>query len=209
VLRKALAHCSAWAARGLFPRISVNVSRAQFQRQEFPGLVLKTLADSGVPPSQLELEITESIAMDDPASVANQMAPLRAAGVRFAMDDFGTGYSSLSLLTRLPFDVLKIDRSFVSDIATGTEESHVLVRTVLSMASGLGFEVVAEGVETQTELDFLRQHQCDYAQGYYFAKPMSALRFETWFITHRRKDARVLQERISLALSELPRAASG
>ena len=208
VLKKALAQTAAWAEKGLFPRISVNVSRAQFQRQEFPALVLRALADFGVAPEQLELEITESIAMDDPTNVIGQMAPLRAAGVRFAMDDFGTGYSSLSLLTRLPFDVLKIDRSFVSAMGTGREESLVLVRTVLSMAHGLGLEVVAEGVETKAELDLLRLHQCDFAQGYFFAKPMPASRFETWYITYRRRDAHALQERLEAALREMPGARS-
>ncbi|MDQ0473723.1 putative bifunctional diguanylate cyclase/phosphodiesterase [Labrys wisconsinensis] len=206
VLRRVCAQAALWASRGLNPRLSVNVSRAQFQREDFPALVLQILADSGAAPSQLELEITESIAMSDPASVAGQMAPLRAAGVRFAMDDFGTGYSSLSVLTRLPFDVLKIDRSFVSGIDGDTPECRVLVRTVLAMARGLGLEVVAEGVETKIEHSFLRDHQCASAQGFLFAAPMPATRFETWFIAHRRRDARLLQARLRTALLELPEA---
>jgi diguanylate cyclase (GGDEF)-like protein len=205
VLRRVCAQAAACARNGLFPRISVNVSSAQFQRQDFPGLVLAALEEMGVNPSQIELEITESIAMGDPEAVAAQMRPLRAAGLRFAMDDFGTGYSSLSVLTRLPFDVLKIDRSFVRGLPHGQVERSVLVRTVLSMAHALGLEVVAEGVETAEEHEFLRELRCNNAQGFLFAKPMPAARFETWFITHRRHDARDLRNRLEQTLAALPR----
>jgi diguanylate cyclase (GGDEF)-like protein len=207
VLRRVCQQAAQWAERGLFPRLSVNVSSAQFQRQDFPMLVLATLRETGVSPSQIELEITESIAMSDPEAVAAQMAPLRAAGLRFAMDDFGTGYSSLSVLTRLPFDVLKIDRSFVRGLSPSQPERSVLIRTVLSMAHALGLEVIAEGVETAEEHAFLRDLQCDSAQGYLFARPMPAGRFETWFITNRRHDARLLRNRLREALAELPKMA--
>jgi diguanylate cyclase (GGDEF)-like protein len=204
VLKRVCAQARIWAEHGLFPRLSVNVSRAQFKRQDFPKLVLETLAENGVPASQLELEITESMAMADPDSVAGQMSPLRAAGVRFAMDDFGTGYSSLSVLTRLPFDVLKIDRSFVRGLGGAQNERAVLVRTVLSMAQGLGLEVVAEGVETTQEQAFLRDCRCDSAQGFLFSKPVPAQAFETWYITNRRHDAKALRDKLRAALDDLP-----
>jgi len=209
VLRRVCAQAAVWAAHGLHPRLSVNVSRVQFQRPEFPALVLDTLAEFGMPPSQLELEITESIAMSDPDAVAAQMAPLRSAGVRFAMDDFGTGYSSLSVLTRLPFDVLKIDRSFVQGLTEDQDERAVLVKTVLGMAHGLGLEVVAEGVETADEHGFLRDNRCDNAQGYLFSRPITADRFETWYIVNRRNDARALRDKLRSALLELPSVAHG
>src|SRR5690349_20740365 len=137
------------------------------------------------------------------------MKPLRAAGVRFAMDDFGTGYSSLSVLTRLPFDALKIDRSFVRGLGAEQDERAVLVKTVIGMAHGLGLEVIAEGVETADEHAFLRDARCDSAQGYLFSRPVQAARFETWFIVHRRHDARMLRERLREALLELPSVVNG
>jgi diguanylate cyclase (GGDEF)-like protein len=209
VLRRVCRQAALWGEHGLFPRLSVNVSRVQFEQHDFPASVLRILAETGVPPSQLELEITESVAMADPDAVAAQMAPLRAAGVRFAMDDFGTGYSSLSVLTRLPFDVLKIDRSFISGLAEANDERAVLVKTVLGMARGLGLEVVAEGVETLEEHGFLRDNRCDCAQGYLFSRPLPAPRFETWFIANRRNDARMLREKLRQALLELPTVATG
>lgn len=204
VLRRVCAQAASWATRGLFPRLSVNVSSAQFQDEDFPSLVLRTLSETGMPPAQLELEITETIAMADPDSVADQMAPLRTAGVRFAMDDFGTGYSSLAALSRLPFDVLKIDRSFVQGLTAHERDGAVLIKTVLAMALGLGLEVVAEGVETAEEHGFLRENRCHSAQGYLFSRPVPASRFETWFITNRRRDARILREKLMAALQDLP-----
>jgi EAL domain-containing protein (putative c-di-GMP-specific phosphodiesterase class I) len=209
VLRRVCAQAAIWAEHGLYPRLSVNVSRAQFSRQDFPSMVLQILSENGMAPSQLELEITESMAMADPDSVAAKMRPLREAGVRFAMDDFGTGYSSLSLLTRLPFDVLKIDRSFIHGVGVEQDERAVLVRTVVGMAHGLGLEVVAEGVETGEEHTFLRSTRCNSAQGYLFSRPIPAGRFETWFIVNRRHDARILRERLREALLELPSVVNG
>jgi EAL domain-containing protein (putative c-di-GMP-specific phosphodiesterase class I) len=125
------------------------------------------------------------------------------------MDDFGTGYSSLSVLTRLPFDVLKIDRSFIRGVASAQDERAVLVRTVIGMAHGLALEVVAEGVETAEEHGFLREEGCNNAQGYLFSRPVPAERFETWYIVNRRRDARMLRERLRDALLELPSVANG
>jgi diguanylate cyclase (GGDEF)-like protein len=204
VLARVCTQAARWAEHGLFPRLSVNVSRAQFERPDFAERILATLAEHQVEPSQLELEITESMVMANPDTVAGQMGPLRSAGVRFAMDDFGTGYSSLSVLTRRPFDVLKIDRSFVRGIADQADERAMLVKTVIGMAHGLGLEVVAEGVETEEEHEFLRLERCNNAQGYYFARPLKAESFETWFIVHRRHDARMLRDRLREALLEFP-----
>jgi EAL domain-containing protein (putative c-di-GMP-specific phosphodiesterase class I) len=190
----------------LTPRLSLNVSSVQFHQPDFARTVLDAIAAGGVNPRLIELELTESIAMAEPAKVAAQMRPLREAGVRFAIDDFGTGYSSLSVLTRLPFDVLKIDRTFVTEIDLGDPERRVLLATMLGMARGLGLEVIAEGVERVEEAAFLNEQACPYAQGYLFARPMPAAEFEPWYIAHRRSDARLLQGRLREALAHLPRA---
>ena len=125
-----------------------------------------------IPPQALELEITESVLLDDHHQVAEELNSLRAVGVRLSLDDFGTGYSSLSYLKRFRFDVLKIDRSFVAGLP-GNADDVSLVKAILAMARGLDLKVVAEGVETRTQLSFLTAQGCDFVQGYLLAKPMN------------------------------------
>jgi EAL domain-containing protein (putative c-di-GMP-specific phosphodiesterase class I) len=134
VLRRACREAAALAAQGLSVPVAVNVSAMQFESEGFAQSVLDVLDESGLPPEMLELELTESTAMRDPERVISQIAPLRDIGVTFAIDDFGTGHSSLSYLTRMPFDVFKIDQSFVRDMSKD-HHARVVVETILAMAS--------------------------------------------------------------------------
>jgi EAL domain-containing protein (putative c-di-GMP-specific phosphodiesterase class I) len=125
----------------------------------------------GIPPQALELEITESVLLDDHHQVAEELASLRGIGVKVSLDDFGTGYSSLSYLKRFRFDVLKIDRSFVAGLPNNPDDVS-LVKAILAMAKGLDLRVVAEGVENREQLRFVTAHGCDFAQGYLFSRPV-------------------------------------
>ena len=174
VLDEACAQWVAWREIGIDPlRMSVNVSARQFVLGDVRADVVSALAASSMPPSSLEIELTESCMMEAPAHVAATLATLRELGVRVAMDDFGTGHSSLGALLTLPLDTLKIDRCFVSGLRPDTPEATI-VRTILTLARTLGLEVVAEGVETTEELAFLRAHGCELAQGYLLATPLPA-----------------------------------
>ncbi|WP_309391459.1 putative bifunctional diguanylate cyclase/phosphodiesterase [Chelatococcus sambhunathii] len=180
VLAQAARKAADWHARGLSARIAVNVSAIQFRRQRFAERALEIIGAAGADPSQIELEITESAAMGDPAHALRELAPLRQAGVKLAIDDFGTGYSNLSSLTRLPFDVLKIDRSFVRD-AVAAGGARAVVGAIVGLAANLGFETIAEGVETEEQLAFVSRQGCSHVQGYLFGKPMPAPAFEAWY----------------------------
>lgn len=171
VLEESCRAAARWEKAGFSCGVAVNVSALQFANDDFTNTVFNALKKAGLPPSKLELELTESVAMTNPERMMEQIGPLRDQGVRFAIDDFGTGHSSLAYLTRLPFDVFKIDQSFVQ---TMNEDKHarVIVQTVLAMAESLGYRTVAEGVETREHFAFLQLHCCDYVQGYYFARPM-------------------------------------
>jgi diguanylate cyclase (GGDEF)-like protein len=160
------------AGRG--QRIAVNVSPAQFVRPGFIDRVREALATTGAPPAQLELELTESIVMDDFPAALDTIRQLKELGVRVAIDDFGTGYSSLSYLQRLPIDTLKIDRSFLEGVGTGDEQqtnNHTLLHAITALAHALGIEVVAEGVETEAQCALLQQIGCDRLQGFLFGRP--------------------------------------
>lgn len=153
-------------------RISVNVSPRQFTESDLVADVRYALDHSGVEPSLLELEITESSVMQDAAQAYRTLLAIREMGVRIALDDFGTGYSSLSLLTRMPLDVLKIDRSFVSHL-DDDPAGVTMFRHIAELAKSLQLEVVAEGVETQSQADICADHGCQVLQGYWFHRPMS------------------------------------
>lgn len=176
VLRDACWKAAGWLREGLDMSVAVNVSAIQLGDDRFPALVRRLLEQSGLRPESLELEITESVAMDDPERAMRMVGPLRELGVRFAIDDFGTGHSSLAALTRLPFDVLKIDQSFVRCLSTD-KQSVSIIETILALAVSLNFESVAEGVETELEAEFLRRRGCPVAQGYHYGKPMPPLEF--------------------------------
>ncbi|WP_238551903.1 EAL domain-containing protein [Herminiimonas sp. CN] len=178
VLRTAARQCRAWIESMPGPlMMAVNLSAVQFRHPHLPELVMQILEQEGLPPSCLELELTESAAMDNPLAAVVVMDRLHACGIRMSIDDFGTGYSSLSYLKRFQVYKLKIDQSFVRDISADPED-EAIVGAIISMARSLGLRTIAEGVETERQLAFLREKGCDEAQGYYFGKPMPAERFE-------------------------------
>jgi predicted signal transduction protein with EAL and GGDEF domain len=179
VLRRACRDAQALRASGLSKPVAVNVSAMQFESEDFAKRVIDALEESGLPPELLELELTESTAMRDPERVISQIAPLREMGVTFAIDDFGTGHSSLSYLTRMPFDVFKIDQSFVRNMMDD-EHARIVVETILAMARSLKLKTVAEGVETPEQYAALRDLGATLAQGYLFARPMPLDEFERY-----------------------------
>ena len=175
VLQTACAQLARWRQAGAAElRMSVNVSALQFERCDLETLVTQTLHDLSLPPSSLELEITEAVALRHMETCATTLTALQRLGVSIALDDFGTGYASLSYLRRLPCQTLKIDRSFVSDLVAGSKDA-VIVSTLFALGEGLGLRVVAEGVESATVRDTLRRLGCRYIQGYVFSKPQDAL----------------------------------
>jgi len=173
VLELACNQLAVWVAERIAPpRVAVNLSARQLN-QQLPELVASTLARAGISPQQLELEITESAAMEDPAQAIATLGRLREMGVKLAIDDFGTGYSSLGYLKLFPIDRLKIDRSFVRDIGTTLDDGSI-VSAIIALAHTLGRDVVAEGVETEAQLDFLLNRGCQNMQGYLFSLPLPA-----------------------------------
>jgi EAL domain-containing protein (putative c-di-GMP-specific phosphodiesterase class I) len=164
----------AWEDAGLPPlRISINVSSVELRNEDFVARVRDVLAETGLKPSSLELELTETFLMQDVKSTAAVLEALKSMGVQLALDDFGTGYSSLSYLKRFPIDTLKIDQTFVRDLTTDADDASI-VSAVISMGRSLNKRVVAEGVETRQQLAFLQDQSCPEGQGYYFSKPMLA-----------------------------------
>jgi diguanylate cyclase (GGDEF)-like protein len=169
-IRNACAEAAAWPDS---VRVGVNVSPVQFHRGGLNEIILLALADSGLPPARLEIEITESIFLEGSETTLRLLHSLRALGVRVALDDFGTGYSSLSYLQSFPFDKLKIDRSFIQNLLT-RQGASAIVRAITELAHALGIETTAEGVEETAQLMELRAHGCSSVQGYLFAEPMTA-----------------------------------
>lgn len=174
VLRTACMEAMTWSEALI---VSVNLSPVEFQHGRLLSRVKSALEESGLPPSRLELELTESVMLDDAESALVLLQELKSLGVRLSMDDFGTGYSSLSYLRQFPFDGLKIDRSFMADIHASAD-SQAIIKAIIGLGRALALTVTAEGVETQEQLDILRECECDEVQGYFLARPMepSALR---------------------------------
>ncbi len=179
VLRAAIERSAEWNAQGRNLRISVNISAANLDEQDFAANVLAMTAEFDLPSSALELELTESALIGNSRSASEQLDTLLAHGITVAIDDFGTGYSSLAYLQEIPAHVVKIDRSFVSRLETHTR-SQTLVRSMVAMAHEMGYSVVAEGVETAESRDFLNDLGCEELQGYLIARPMSAEQLEQW-----------------------------
>lgn len=179
VLESACQQLKAWEAdthtRDL--QLSVNVSARQFRQADFATLVKETIDRTAINPKLLKLELTETIVLDDVADTIAKMQAIRQLGVNFSMDDFGTGYSSLAYLTQLPLKQLKIDQSFVRNIGTKTSDATI-IQTIIGMANNLDMEVIAEGVETQAQLDFLKKIGCKLYQGYLFSKPVPLDEFQ-------------------------------
>jgi EAL domain-containing protein (putative c-di-GMP-specific phosphodiesterase class I) len=177
VLRTACAQNSAWLAAGLPPlRMAVNLSARQFHQSGLAAMVNQALQDAGLAPERLELEITESILIQDVQATITTLHQLHALGIQISIDDFGTGYSSLSYLKRLPISKIKIDRSFVRDICTDPDDGAI-AHAVISLGHSLKMQVIAEGVETGEQLEHLRAQGCDEIQGYYFSRPLPAEAF--------------------------------
>jgi EAL domain-containing protein (putative c-di-GMP-specific phosphodiesterase class I) len=182
VLARACAQIRAWQAAGLSVPVAVNLSALHFASDQAVTLVDEALSASGVSPSLLEVEVTEGVLIRNCATARAAMSALRARGVRVALDDFGTGYSSLSYLQKLPFDVVKIDRAFVQDLAPGTSGARI-VDAIVRLAHGLGAQVVAEGVERKEQLDLLASLGCDAVQGFLLGRPMAPEQLATLFQT--------------------------
>jgi diguanylate cyclase (GGDEF)-like protein/PAS domain S-box-containing protein len=177
VLRQSVRQAKLWIQLGLAPLvIAVNISAVQFRQIDLPDLVTRILDEEGLPSGYLELELTEGIALHDPAGAILLMQKLHERGVRMSIDDFGTGYSSLGNLKKIKVYKLKIDQSFVRDIGISTED-RAIISAIISMAKSLGLRTIAEGVETEDQLKFLREQNCDEFQGYYYGKPLPADEF--------------------------------
>jgi EAL domain-containing protein (putative c-di-GMP-specific phosphodiesterase class I) len=173
VLRTACSQAKEWQDAGLpAVPVAVNVSAVQFRQQGFPELIRSVLADTGLDPKYLELELTESLLLTNADVMFSILQELRDMGVKLAIDDFGTGYSSLSYLRQFQVNRLKIDRSFVRDVAVNRDDAAITI-AIIEMAKALNLEVLAEGVETEAQLSFLRAQHCYEIQGYYFSKPVA------------------------------------
>jgi EAL domain-containing protein (putative c-di-GMP-specific phosphodiesterase class I) len=168
ILREACREAASWAKP---LQIGINLSPVQFRHGDLPTLVHSVLLETGLEPSRLELEITEGVLIGDFSRAVSILRRLKTLGVRIAMDDFGTGYSSLSYLQSFPFDKIKIDRAFISNLESNVQ-SATIIRAVIGLARGLNLPVLAEGVETEDQLAFLAKESCDEVQGYLIGKPL-------------------------------------
>jgi len=178
VLRTACRQNRAWQENGCAPmRVSVNVSARQFQQPHLGEIIIEILDETGLSPSFLDIELTESSIMSNAQAAVDVLTKLKALGVTISIDDFGTGFSSLSYLKRLPIDALKIDQSFVRDVTTDPDDA-ALVMAIVTLAHNLRLQVVAEGVETEEQLKFLHLLRCDEVQGYLFSRPLPAAELE-------------------------------
>lgn len=194
VLRTACAQNKAWQDAGLPPlRMAVNLSARQFRQENLIQMVADALAETGLDPRWLELELTESLLMERAEQSVSILRSLADMGIDIAVDDFGTGYSSLGYLKRFPITNLKIDQSFIRDIASDPDDA-ILVRTIITMAHGLGMKTVGEGVESLEQIDFLYRHGCEEVQGYYFSRPLTADGCEELLREERFLDLRALRD---------------
>jgi len=188
VLRAALRQCRAWSGAGLDIRVAVNLSARLLQDEGLVETVTDMLRVADVSPDLLQIEITESAVMADPAGALRILTRLHEMGVRVAIDDFGTGYSSLSYLKKLPVDEIKIDKSFVLDMPVNADDVTI-ARSIIDLGHNLGLGVVAEGVEHLSILDQLADMGCDLAQGYYLSKPIPAADLTAWVYNRERRKA--------------------
>jgi EAL domain-containing protein (putative c-di-GMP-specific phosphodiesterase class I) len=173
VLRTTCQQARKWQDEGLSAiPIAVNVSAVQFRHEGFCELIRRVLRETGLAPQYLELELTESLLLANADVTLSVLQELKTMGLKLAIDDFGTGYSSFSYLKRFPVSKLKIDRSFVRDVAVNPDDAAITT-AIISMAKSLSLKVIAEGVEDEAQISFLRAHHCDEIQGYYFSKPLA------------------------------------
>jgi EAL domain-containing protein (putative c-di-GMP-specific phosphodiesterase class I) len=179
VLNVALAQCRAWHQAGFPLSVSVNLSARNLENPQLPDQISELLTTTEMKAEWLELEITESVIMADPARAREVLSRLNKMGLRLSIDDFGTGYSSLGYLRKLPVHYIKIDKSFVMDMVQN-EDDGVIVRSIIDLAHNLGLKVVAEGVESQEVLDRLKELGCDLAQGYHMSRPLPVPELNLW-----------------------------
>ncbi len=185
VLRTAARQLKGWLTGGMAAMVmAVNLSAVQFRQADLPDRITAILDELDVAHEHLELELTEAVAMEDPLAAIEMMDRLYERGIRMSIDDFGTGYSSLSYLKKFKVYKLKIDQSFVRNIADDPDDKAI-VTAIITLASSLGLHAIAEGVETASQLAFLRLQGCDEVQGYYFSKPVPAAQFKV-FMDQRR-----------------------
>jgi len=177
IMREACWKAAAWARAGHPAKVAVNVSALQFRSDRFAENVLRVVQHAGLSPTHLELEITESMVMEDPDRAGRVIQPLREAGVRLAIDDFGCGHSSLAALSKLPFDVIKIDQQFVRALERNDEQAAAIVEMILALGRTLNMDVVAEGVERREEMEFMAQRGCQWIQGFLYGAAVSAPEF--------------------------------
>ncbi|HXY96879.1 MAG TPA: EAL domain-containing protein, partial [Steroidobacteraceae bacterium] len=195
VLNTAIGQIAAWQRTGQQVRVSVNISVNNLLDQGFVDTLAESLAAANVPAELLELEVTESAVMRHPDTIMKRLYSIRSLGVRLAIDDFGTGYASLAYLKQLPVQLLKVDKSFILQLATDPADQRI-VRSAIQLAHGFGMQVCAEGVETEATAAMLRDYGCDHAQGYHFSRPVPAHEIErTYFEAARPVAAVVLTER--------------
>jgi EAL domain-containing protein (putative c-di-GMP-specific phosphodiesterase class I) len=199
-IRRALLDCRAWRERGIELRVAVNLSARHLQDAQLPRWLQETLELTQARAEWLELEITESAIMTDPDRASRILRSVHDLGVKISIDDFGTGYSSLAYLRRLAVDRLKLDRSFISGMEGATKD-QMIVESTIKLAHGLGLEVVAEGIETESQYELLREFGCDIGQGYWIGKPMSVDALIEWYTerhaTRSRYDELFPEARIS------------
>lgn len=177
IMREACWKAASWARAGHATQVAVNVSSLQFRNERFADNVLRIVQHAGLAPNLLELEITESMIMEDPDRALRIVEPLREAGVRLAIDDFGCGHSSLAALSRLPFDVIKIDQQFIRALERGDLQGEAIIKMILALAQELQLEIVAEGVERREEVEFVAARGCHWVQGFLYGAAVSAPEF--------------------------------
>jgi EAL domain-containing protein (putative c-di-GMP-specific phosphodiesterase class I) len=177
IMREACWKAAAWARAGMPAKVAVNVSALQFRDDRFAEHVLQIVHHAGLAPNNLELEITESVVMENPDRALKIIAPLRAAGVRLAIDDFGCGHSSLAALSKLPFDVIKIDQQFIRALERGEDQAAAIIDMILALGRSLHLEVVAEGVEQTQQAEFMAARGCHWVQGFLYGAAVSAPEF--------------------------------
>ena len=182
VMRQAMAQLKQWQQMGQPLKLGINLSARQFMQADLVDQVTQLIADYQIEPASIDLEITETIVMQDAENSIRKMHQLKKTGVTLSMDDFGTGYSSLSYLHKFPLDVIKIDRSFIKDIR-GSPQDGAIARAVIAMAHSMNLQVIAEGVETETQFAFLKQHRCEMIQGYLISPPLNADDFSALLLT--------------------------
>ncbi|MCP4413042.1 MAG: EAL domain-containing protein [Gammaproteobacteria bacterium] len=183
VMKEACSQSKAWEKAGLGKsRIAVNVSAKQFRQKGLVDLISNTLKETGLHPDYLELEITESCILENANIAIDMLHEINEMGIHLSIDDFGVGFSSLKMLKNLPIDRLKIDKSFIDDVTTNTEDATI-VKSIISLAHNLGMKVIAEGVETKEQLEFLRSYDCDEVQGYLIGKPELPAKYKHLYVS--------------------------